>query len=50
MVLVLTFGSLFLKTSILLRNKIMDVRKNHREFMTDSKRSNDSAIRFWANI
>ena len=46
MVLMLTLGSLFLKTSILLRNKIMDVRRNHREFMTDSNRINDSAIRF----
>ena len=43
-----TFGSLALKTSILLRNRMMDVRRNQRELMTDSKRINDSAMRFCA--
>lgn len=41
-----TFGSLTLKTSILFKNNMMDVRRNQRELMTDSNRINDSAIRF----
>ena len=42
-----TFGNLLLKTSILLRNRMIDVRRNHRELMTDSNRMSDSAIRFY---
>ena len=41
-----TFGSLLLNTSILFKNKMIDVRKNHRELITDSKRTSDSAMRF----
>jgi hypothetical protein len=39
-------GSLLLKTSILLRKRMIDVRGNHRELITLSKRTSDSAIRF----
>ena len=42
-----TFGSLVLKTSILLRNRIMEVLKNHWELMMDSNRMRDSAIQFY---
>jgi len=41
-----TLGSLLLNTSILFKKRMTDVRKNHRELMTDSKRTRDSAIRF----
>ena len=41
-----TFGSLLLNTSILLRNKMIDVLRNHRELMTLSKSTRLSAIRF----
>lgn len=42
-----TFGSLFLKTSILFKNNMMEVLRNQRELMTDSNRISDSCIRFW---
>ena len=42
-----TFGSLCLNTSILFRKRMIEVRKNHRELITDSKRTSDSSIRFW---
>lgn len=42
-----TFGSLALNKSILLRKRMMDVRRNQRELMTDSNRTSDSFIRFW---
>lgn len=42
----LTFGSLCRKTSILFRKRMIDVRRNHRELMTDSKSASDSTIRF----
>lgn len=42
-----TFGSFFLKTSILFRNNMMDVRRNQRELITDSNRMSDSCIRFY---
>jgi len=29
---------------------MIDVRKNHRELMTDSKRTRDSAMRFYDEI
>ena len=41
------FAILLLKTSILLRNRIIDVRLNHRELTTDSKRTRDSLILFY---
>jgi hypothetical protein len=41
-----TLGSLALNTSILLRKRMIEVRRNHRELMTDSKRTRDSAMRF----
>jgi hypothetical protein len=45
-----TLGSFALNTSILLRKRMIEVRKNHRELMTDSKRTRDSAIRFYPLI
>ena len=42
----LTFGSLCLNTSTLLKKKMIDVCKNHHELMTDSNKISDSAIRF----
>lgn len=45
--MVSTFGSLLRNTSILFMNKIIEVRKNHREFMIESKSSRDSAMRFY---
>jgi hypothetical protein len=52
-----TLGSLLLNTSILFRKRMIDVRRNHRELITLSKRTSDSAIRFcrgsqviWFNI
>ena len=45
-----TFGSLALNTSILLRKRMIEVRKNHRELTTDSKRTRDSAMRFCSFI
>jgi hypothetical protein len=42
-----TFGNFALNTSILFKNKMMDVLKNHLELMTDSKRISDSCIRFF---
>ena len=41
-----TFGSLLLNTSILFKNRIIDVRRNHLELMTDSNKMRDSCIRF----
>jgi hypothetical protein len=38
----LTLGSFSLKTSILFRNKIIDVRRNHLELTTASKSARDS--------
>lgn len=46
----LTLRILFLKTSILFRNSTIDVRRNHREFITEEKRRSDSAMRFWESI
>lgn len=43
----LTLRSLCRKTSILFKNKTMDVLRNHRELITESNRTRDSAIRFW---
>jgi hypothetical protein len=40
------FESFILNTSILFRNKMTDVRRNHRELITDSNRISDSCIRF----
>lgn len=45
-----TLGSLALNTSILLRKRMIEVRRNHRELMTDSKRTRDSAMRFYSFI
>ena len=45
-----TLGSLALKTSILLRKRMMDVRRNQRELMTDSNKTRDSAIRFYDQV
>ena len=42
----LTLRSLCRKMSILFKNKIIDVLRNHRELITESKRTRDSAIRF----
>jgi len=42
----LTFGNFPLKTSILFKKRMIDVRRNHRELMTESKRTRDSAMRF----
>ena len=44
--LLLTLRSLCRKMSILFKNKIIDVLRNHRELITESKRTRDSAIRF----
>lgn len=41
-----TFGNFCLNKSILLRKRITDVRRNHLELITDSKRTSDSCIRF----
>ena len=41
-----TLGNLCLNTSILLRKRMIDVRKNHRELITDSNKMSDSTIRF----
>jgi hypothetical protein len=46
----LTLGNLILKTSILFKKRIIDVRKNHREFITDSKRIRLSIIRFCRSL
>ena len=35
-----------LQTSILLRKRMIDVRRNHRELITPLKSTSDSAIRF----
>jgi hypothetical protein len=43
---VCAFGSLLRNTSILFMNKIIEVRKNHRELMIESNSSRDSAMRF----
>jgi hypothetical protein len=45
-----TLGSVALNTSILLRKRMIEVRRNHRELMTDSKRTRDSAMRFCSFI
>lgn len=42
----LTLGNLFLNTSILFKNKIILVRRNHLLLITLSNSTNDSAIRF----
>lgn len=42
----ITFGSLSFKTSTLVKSKMTDVRRNHREFMILSNKTNDSSIRF----
>lgn len=44
-----TLGILCLNTSILFKNRIIDVRRNHRLLITDSNRVNDSIIRFCGN-
>ena len=38
---------MLLNTSILFKNKMIDVLRNHLELITDSNRMRDSAIRFW---
>lgn len=45
-----TFGNLCLNTSILFKKRIIDVRRNHLELMTDSNRTSDSAIRFYNGV
>jgi hypothetical protein len=42
-----TFGSFDLNTSVLFKKRMMDVRRNQRELITLSKRTRDSAMRFW---
>ena len=44
--IILTLRSFRRKTSILFKNRTMDVLRNHRELITESKRTRDSAIRF----
>lgn len=41
-----TLWSLFLKTSILFGKRMIDVLGDRRELITESKSTNDSAIRF----
>jgi hypothetical protein len=41
-----TLGNLFLNTSILFKNKMILVLRNHLLLITLSKRTRDSAIRF----
>jgi hypothetical protein len=42
-----TRSNLFLNISILFKNEMIDVRRNHRELVTDSNRTSDSAIPFY---
>jgi len=44
-----TLGSLLLNTSILFRKRMIEVRRNHLELITDSKRTRDSAMRFYGD-
>lgn len=45
-----TLGNFALNTSILFKKRMIDVRKNHRELITDSNRTRLSCIRFcWHN-
>ncbi len=41
-----TLDTFILKTSILFKKRMIDVRRNQRELITDSNRTRDSAIRF----